>query len=240
MRHLQKKPSTHEPVTQLRYVPIVESFEPLVNYLEMSPRIVVGKGRWIYQRETMLRLSVAEKLAAAANALPSGYTMAVVEGWRPPHIQKRMYLGAWNRWKERHPDYSDAALRRLVNRFTAPPNRRVPPPHTTGGAVDLWLADADGNPLDHIGPFELSNRRAYPFDAKGLGEDAIRHRRILAEALLPTGITNYPSEYWHWSYGDQGWAYRGGHPHALYGPTRPEGYEPPPGEDIDEPLEWRE
>lgn len=234
------KPSTHEPVTQLRRVPIVECGEHLVNYLELTSRIVAGSGRWVYQRESLLRETVAKKLAAAAEALPGGLTLAVTEGWRPPHIQRRMYLAAWQRWKEKHPEWSDSAVTRLANRFTAPPHPKVPPPHTTGGAVDLWLGDEDGNTLDHIRPYESGDRRAYPFSVFGLGEDAMRHRRILAEALLPTGLTNYPSEFWHWSYGDQGWAYRCGHPHAIYGPVTPEGYQPPPEDDIDEPLVWRD
>ena len=41
----------------------------------------------------------------------------------------------------------------------------------------------------------------------------------LGAALLEGGLTNYPSEYWHWSYGDQGWAYRTGANQALYGVT---------------------
>lgn len=234
------KPSTHEPVTQLRRVPIVECGEPLVNYLELSSRIIPSSGRWVYTRESLMRRSAAKMLAAAAEALPRGYTLAVTEGWRPPHIQRRMYLAAWNRWKEQHPDWGDAALRRLVNRFTAPPHPKVPPPHTTGGAVDLWLGDEEGNTMDHIRPYETGDRRAYPFITTRLGEKALEHRRILAEALLPTGITNYPSEFWHWSYGDQGWAYRGGHPHAVYGPITPDGYVPAHEEDIAEPLTWRD
>lgn len=232
------KPSTHEPVTQLRRVPIVECGEPLVDYLQLSPRLRVGVGRWVYKRETLLREGVAVRLAQAAESLPTGYTLAVVEGWRPPHIQKRMYLAAWNRWREKRPDWSEAALRRIVNRFTAPPHIKVPPPHTTGGAVDVWLGDEKGKTLDHIRPYEVGDSRAYPSAAKRLGKVAEMHRRMLAEAILPTGITNYPSEYWHWSYGDQGWAYRGGLDHAIYGPIAPVGYLPPAEDDVDEPLLW--
>jgi D-alanyl-D-alanine dipeptidase len=211
-----------------------------VNYLELSLRIVAGSGRWVYQRESLLRETVAKKLATAAEALPSGYTLSVTEGWRPPHIQRRMYKAAWQRWKKAHPDWSDAAITRLANRFTAPPNTKVPPPHTTGGAVDLWLGDEEGNILDHIRPYETGDRRAYPTITIRLGAEALKHRRILAQALLPTGITNYPSEFWHWSYGDQGWAYRGGHTHAVYGPISPVGYVPPAADDIEEPLAWRD
>jgi D-alanyl-D-alanine dipeptidase len=230
--------STHEPVTQLQHVPIIECGEQLVNYLELSGRLKVGAGRWVYRRENLLRKSVAEMLARAAEALPPSYTLAVVEGWRPPHIQRRMYLAAWKRWKERHPEWSELALRRVVNRFTAPPHRKVPPPHTTGGAVDVWLGDETGRTLDHLSPYEVGSARAYPSNARGLGAEALLHRRILSKAMADAGITNYPSEYWHWSYGDQGWAYRGSHPNAIYGPITPPGYVPPVEEDVDEPLLW--
>jgi D-alanyl-D-alanine dipeptidase len=33
------------------------------------------------------------------------------------------------------------------------------------------------------------------------------------------GFTNLPSEWWHFDYGDQLWAYYGAHPHAHYGPA---------------------
>ncbi len=177
-------------------------------------------------------------LCKAANSLPEGYRLAIVEGWRPPHIQRRMYQWSWNRFAERHPEWSEAQLKRVVNRFTAPLNDRVPPPHSTGGAVDLTLYGADGKPAEFRKPYPWMDTRAYPFDAPGLGEEARRNRQILAEALLRTGLTNYPSEYWHWSYGDQGWAYRGHHPHALFGPIVPPDYEPAPEDLAEGPLEW--
>lgn len=230
--------STHEPVSQLKRVPIVECGEPLVDFLKLSSRIVLGKSRWQYTRAHLLRETVANKLARAAESLPAGYMLAVIEGWRPPHIQRRMYAAAWARWREAHPDWSDLALRRLVNRFTAPPNAKVPPPHSTGGALDVMLAGPDGVELDHMSPFPPRDRHGYPSDTKRLSSEARRNRDILAAALVSSGITNYPSEYWHWSYGDQGWAYRGGHPHAIYGPVKPQGYVPPEADDTDEPLRW--
>ena len=47
-------------------------------------------------------------------------------------------------------------------------------------------------------------------------------RALLRGAMARSGLTNYPAEWWHWSYGDQAWAYRGGHPAALYGAIEPE------------------
>jgi D-alanyl-D-alanine dipeptidase len=35
--------------------------------------------------------------------------------------------------------------------------------------------------------------------------------------LTAVGMVNYPTEWWHWSYGDRYWALRTGVPNALHG-----------------------
>lgn len=235
-----KKPSLAEPVTELRHIKIIECGEPLVEYLQLCPQLVRTRPYFVYRYETVVRESVARKLCAAAKALPKSYRMGVLEGWRPHHIQRRMYLSTWNRFKKLHPEWSDAQLRRVANRYTAPLNDRVPPPHSTGGAVDLFLLDKDENELDMRAPFEPNDRRAFHTDVDGLTPQALEHRRVFIEALIEGGLTNYPSEYWHWSYGDQGWAYRTGATHAIYGVTEPGGYEPDPDDLTEEPVQLAE
>ncbi len=232
-----EKISAAEPVTALRHVKIVDNGERLVNFLEMCPGLLLDRARFNYRRETLLRQSVAEKLCAANRNLPKGYRLAIVEGWRAPHIQQRMYRFVWERFQKEHPDWSDTQLRRTVNKFSAPLNTRVPPPHTTGAAIDLMLADQDGNACDHNSPFDAFDPHCAAFDAPGLSDAARKTRDILAAALVPTGITNYPSEFWHWTYGDQGWAYRGRHAHALYAAITPPDWKPAPEDDIDAPLQ---
>lgn len=207
-----------------------------MDYLALSPRLVQARPRWQYTRASFLRSGVAERLVNAAEALPASFKLAVVEGWRPPYIQKRLYAAAWNRWRERHPDWSEVQLRRVVNRFTAPLHGRVPPPHSTGAALDVVLADGAGMELDHVSPYENFDPAAFLSDTKGLSDQASQNRAILFEALTKGGLTNYPSEWWHWSYGDQGWAYRTGSPVAIYGPTEPEGWTGVEEDMIEEPL----
>ncbi|MCA8033337.1 hypothetical protein LGM46_10085 [Burkholderia arboris] len=48
---------------------------------------------------------------------------------------------------------------------------------------------------------------------------AARNRQILIDALTRTGFTNYPSEWWHWSFGDRYWAVIQNESHAIYGPV---------------------
>ena len=44
-------------------------------------------------------------------------------------------------------------------------------------------------------------------------------RDLLARALTDAGLVNYPTEWWHWSFGDRYWALVTGAPVALYGPV---------------------
>jgi D-alanyl-D-alanine dipeptidase len=208
-----------------------------VDYSAHCPGLVIAKPVYQYTRATFVRKSVAEMLNKAVAALPKGYRLGIIEGWRPRYIQRRMYVTQWARFKKLHPDWSDVQLRRVVNRFTHPADSRVPPPHSSGGAVDVMVVDEAGERLDHSSPYKVFDPRNYPAAAQGLSETAERNRAILREALEASGMTNYPSEYWHWSHGDQGWAYRGGHPQAIYGPIdAPEGWRPVPEDDLDEPL----
>ena len=64
-------------------------------------------------------------------------------------------------------------------------------------------------------PFEMDETSA-PGDVQGLTEEAQANRRLLFNALETTGLTNYRGEWWHWSYGDSGWALRVGAKAALY------------------------
>ena len=103
-----------------------------------------------------------------------------------------------------------------MNVFSASPIWETPPPHTTGGAVDLSIVTAAGERFDMITPFEMGWDSAPAF-IEGLSDTARANRQMLFDVLNATGLTNFPGEWWHWSYGEPGWALRGGHPAALYG-----------------------
>lgn len=240
-----RPPSLAEPITELRRVPIRECGEPLVDYTAYCPGLEIASSVFDYTRATFVRRTVGDMLNRAVLALPKGYRLGILEGWRPVYIQRRMYLTSWNRFKALHPDWSDVQLRRVVNRFTAPPEAKVPPPHSTGGAVDVFLVDESGRRIDHSSPYELLESKSFGMFCPGLSPESERHRTILREAMLAGGMTNYPSEWWHWSYGDQGWAYRAPQGSAfeptervaIYGPIRqPEGWTPVSEDQTDAPL----
>jgi D-alanyl-D-alanine dipeptidase len=219
-------PSPDEPVSALRQIPIYDNGEPLVPFMEACPQIV-----WVpqhpvftYHRYQLARKSVVEMLCRAADRLPSGIRLAIVEGWRPLEIQRQMHAATHARLTREHPEWSPGQISRKTNRFSAPMDKRVPPPHTTGAAVDVQLVDESGAVLDFMSPYDLMDARGAKMAARNLSAEARRNRELLRSVLEGpdgSGLTNYPSEWWHWSYGDQAWAYRGGHPAAFYAAIEP-------------------
>ncbi|MEV6982635.1 M15 family metallopeptidase [Sphaerisporangium sp. NPDC051017] len=51
-----------------------------------------------------------------------------------------------------------------------------------------------------------------------ISTEAAGRRHVLGEALEAAGLVNYPTEWWHWSYGNRYWAYVTGASAARYGP----------------------
>lgn len=221
MRKRTRQPSRFEPLSALALVPVIECGEPLVDFLEGCPLLVLDRPRYDYTRATLLRAGVVDRLCRAASLLAPGCRLSIIEGWRDPDRQREQYAATEQRFRLEHPEWPPGLLRRMVNRYSAPPDGPAPAPHTTGGAVDVWLCSEDGAALDLCSPYDPFDRRSYRLDAPRLAPEVQQRREVLKSALEAAGLTNYPAEYWHWSYGDQGWAYRGGHSHAVYGAFRP-------------------
>ena len=212
--------SSGEPLTKLRAVSIRENGEPLLDPRTLSKRIHFAATHPRFTdmpRTPVVRRRVAEMLAEAAHRLPLGIELRIIEGFRPLHQQRFMYDSIRRDFAAKHPDWSTATLHRITNQMSAPPDDRCPPPHSTGGAVDLCpFSVRTGENLDITSPLEPDEVSA-PMAVKGLSETAAANRRLLADALSAVGLTNYSGEWWHWSYGDSGWALREGQPFALYG-----------------------
>jgi zinc D-Ala-D-Ala dipeptidase len=152
---------------------------------------------------------------AATRHLPPGYHLGLVEAWRPIERQQRIYDFMWQSAREAFPNRSHNSLRRTVCRWVAPTDQKAPPGHCTGGALDVWLVDDDGEQIDTTSsPHRFGTAPTY---AIGLSEEAARNRMILVDAMLGQGFSNCRDEWWHYSYGDAGWAVRYGKETCVYG-----------------------
>ena len=201
-------------------VPIQECGEPL-EQLEPGERVLVhriyaSRGYPEAGAAIRFRSGVITRLRRAAAELPYGLALLVWDGWRSLALQQRLYaeyraqLAATSR-------RSGQELDELVQLFVSIPSTDPlrPSPHLTGGAVDLTLATADGTPLDMGGTFdELTPRSAtafYPVTA-AFGE----RRQLLRNVMESAEFTNFPSEWWHYDFGDQFWGRLTGS-RAIYG-----------------------
>lgn len=200
-----------EPIRLLNRVPERENGEPLVDIREVAPEIRIMRPQVI----PYVRRRVAEMCHVAAQSLPEGFSLGLIEGWRPFERQARIYEFMWRCAQEAFPGRSHASLRRTVCRWVAPIDQKAPPGHCTGAAVDVWLVDAQGEPLDVTSPYD--RWQAAPTYAYGLSETAQRNREILVNAMLAAGFSNCRDEWWHYSWGDAGWAVRMDEPECVYG-----------------------
>jgi D-alanyl-D-alanine dipeptidase len=189
-------------------VPVRDVNDPLV---ALDPGF--GPGRALVRRE------LATRLQSARADLPSGIYLRVVEGYRPAHQQQAIIERYSAEIRAVRPGIGEPELHTLTSRYVAP---LAVAPHVAGAAVDVTLVDSDGQELD-LGTAidatpEQSGGRCY-LAADGISREARTNRGLLARVLCREGLVNYPTEWWHYSYGDRYWALATGAAAALYGPV---------------------
>jgi D-alanyl-D-alanine dipeptidase len=226
-------------------IPIHDDGEPLEELppellrLEPHPYASLGAPYGEGASPFRLRSGVIRRLQAAQEALlqeEEGWRLAIFDAWRPVAVQRFMVAHSIEaECRARGFDRAGASASALqeveeaVARFWAPPSTdpATPPPHSTGGAVDLTLADASGRPLgmggeiDAIGPVSEPDHFAEAATADPGSEAALwqGRRDRLAAVMAGAGFARHPNEWWHFSHGDQLWAWGSGEPAARYGRT---------------------
>ncbi|MEU8618117.1 M15 family metallopeptidase [Streptomyces sp. NPDC048623] len=199
-------------------IPVVESGERLVDVRHDGWLLVDTRKQDPADAFAFLREGVLERLAKAQAMLPAGLRLLFVEGYRPPSLQREYFEEYADQLRATHPSWSTEQIHSAASRYVSPPDIA---PHSAGAAVDLTLADADGNELDlgtrmNADP-EESEGACYTH-AAGISDEARAHRELLGTVLTAAGLVNYPTEWWHWSFGDRYWALISGETAALYGP----------------------
>ncbi len=196
-------------------IPVVDSGEPLIDVTGLG---ISHNGRTTTGR--LVRAGVAQRLVAAQPLLPPGVRLLLMEGHRSAESQERLFTAYSDGLRHRFTDADDQEIRRLATRFVAPLEVA---PHVAGAAVDIALVDVFGDrlPMGTVVDGTPEQRDAScRFDAPDIDPVARTHRTMLAHALTEVGLVNYPTEWWHWSFGDRYWAHITGADHALYGPVR--------------------
>jgi D-alanyl-D-alanine dipeptidase len=171
-----------------------------------------------------LRQGIVEALLQAQyqlQQLRSGWRIKIFDAYRPLTIQQFMvdYSFAFL-LKQREimpenltPEMGKECWQEVYKIWAIPSeNPATPPPHSTGAAVDITLVDAEGNTLDMGGEIdELSPRSQPDFYAKSNEPQAAEYqarRQLLNEVMTSAEFRRHLGEWWHFSRGDQMWAWQ--------------------------------
>ena len=198
-----------------------------------------------------VRKGVAELLQHVNGSLePLGLELYLWDGYRTTQCQKAIY--DWmleHTMKERGITDIAIAIEIVADYISDPSDFKPSDPltwisHITGAAIDLTLRRRDNGEHLFMGsvfddPSDVSSADYFekPEHRTGSASDieAMRNRRILYHAMIGHGFSNFPSEWWHFDWGDQLWMKNRPRnapdesmpPAAWYGPARePEGLFP--------------
>lgn len=210
-------------------IPIVECGEPLIAIpLELfaveSPHPYEKLGAPYGDRSPYyLRQSVLANLITAQNYLQQqhpNWRIQIFDAYRPVEVQQFMVEYSFAQIvadrKLNLSEISESDRQQIwqqVYQFWAPPSLdpATPPPHSTGAAIDLTLVDERGNTInmgsaiDEISPISYPDYFANSTNA--IEQQYHAHRQLLSNVMQTSGFQRHPNEWWHFSCGDQMWAW---------------------------------
>ena len=179
-----------------------------------------------------LRQRVLEKLIVAQTQLQQklGWRLEIFDAYRPVAVQQFMVDYTYQELvkaqglteAELSSDLQEKILQQVYEFWAPPsPDPTTPPPHSTGAAIDLTIVDSMGEPVNMGSPIDEVSPRSYP-DHFATSENPIEqqyhtHRKLLFDVMQFAGFQRHPNEWWHFSVGDQMWAWLTGEPTAYYG-----------------------
>jgi zinc D-Ala-D-Ala dipeptidase len=208
-------------------IPIEFSSEPLVaipspefDLVTPHPYAVLGapygdKSPFYVRSGVLDRLRQAQK---TLQTLKPGWRIQIFDAYRPVAVQQFMVdytFGqvvrdrGWDLQTLTPEQHQDALAQ--VYQFWAVPNMNpaTPPPHSTGAAIDITLVDSDGQVINMGSEIDEISVRSYPDHFIGNAEFECfdQNRQVLNVVMRSAGFARHYHEWWHFSWGDQLWAW---------------------------------
>jgi len=207
-------------------IAIDENNEPLVdikelNSLKYGPPPECPQTLNYY---TKIRKTVYDKLLQAQEKLPTAWQFRLYEGFRTLEVQQILFDEMYALTRQRAPELNLKDLFHETTRLVSPVKNFDGslniPAHNTGAAVDVEIIDQNGESID-MGMQAKDWRNVNPdlcnTNCTSISKQAQNNRKFLLDLMLAEGFVNYPTEWWHFSYGDRYWAYCKNMTHAIYG-----------------------
>lgn len=205
-------------------IPILECGEPLIEvpliFPRTCPHAYVALGAPYGDRSPFyLREGVIGRLEQAQAKLDqrhAGWRIKIFDAYRPIPVQQFMVQYAFEQEAQAQniapqtlSETEREALMAKVYQFWAAPSLdpATPPPHSTGGALDVTLVNELDQEIDMGSPIDEISDRSYPDYFADVEPKVHHHRQILKQTMTDAGFRQHLNEWWHFSYGDQMWVW---------------------------------
>lgn len=164
-----------------------------------------------------VRSGLLERLQSAAESLEEPYRLVVRSGHRPIDVQRQILKECVEEYQEDHPGVSDKEALDHARTYVSDPDITLPP-HVCGAAVDVDVFDVSaGSLLDFGTKINDDSEKSFLY-YPDLTDAQKRNRQLLTTAMLGAGFASCKPEWWHFSYGDQVWAWFYSEENSLYSP----------------------
>jgi D-alanyl-D-alanine dipeptidase len=212
-----------------RQVPIQECGEPLVPIplrlfaVETHHPYIKCGADYAGKSPYYLRQGVLDRVIQAQERLQQlnpGWQIQIFDAYRPVEVQQYMVDYTFRRAAAERgldvaklsPADSDRIWQDVYQIWAIPSfDLETPPPHSTGAAIDLTLVNEQGIPVAMGSPIDEMSARSQPeyfSDASDPRERQYhRNRQLLCQIMNYAGFARHPEEWWHYSIGDQLWAW---------------------------------
>lgn len=165
-----------------------------------------------------VRSELAKRLQAAAQSLPDGHQLVIRAGHRPIEVQRRILIDCADDYKKEHPGTSDEDALEHARTFVSDPDIKLPP-HVCGAAVDVDVLNTNTRKLLDFGSKLNDDTEKSFLYYPGITQKQKDNRLMLVTVMLEAGLASCKPEWWHFSYGDQVWAWFYGYSQSLYNPV---------------------
>jgi D-alanyl-D-alanine dipeptidase len=164
-----------------------------------------------------IRSELASRLQTAASALDDKYRLVIRAGHRPIEVQRRILIDCADDYKQANPGASDKEALEHAREFVSDPDLTLPP-HVCGAAVDIDVKDIATDQLLDFGSKLNDDTEDSFLWYPDLTQKQKNNRLMLLTVMLDAGLASCMPEWWHFSYGDQVWAWFYGEEDSLYSP----------------------
>jgi len=196
---------------------IKENGSPLVNLKKVKLDLVYEPSIYKGYR-FMVREELVDKIARISLLLNhQNKSLVIRSAWRSFAHQKLLWDRNVTHMKRRHPQKNLVKIHEIVANYVSPEKQST---HSTGGAIDALIYDKRSDKILDFGTNEgydiRLGRKCYPRHPE-ISNVAKENRALLIGLFESEDFVCDMKEYWHFDYGNIGWAIKKRKDHAIFG-----------------------